>query len=137
MQIVPKFRQIGEFQYTTEAFIYKGKLESEGIEVFIRDHHTINADPLIRHAIGGVKLLVWKEEYENALKTLSEISTFSLNDQGELLVCPDCGAAEITLINTIKDLKSLLAFLMSFLFLTLPLYIRFKYACQVCRTEFD
>ncbi len=38
-----KFRKIGQFQYSSEAYIYKGKLESEGISVFIRDNHTVDS----------------------------------------------------------------------------------------------
>lgn len=131
------FQQIGEFQYATEAFIYKGKLESDGIEVFIRDHYTINADPLLSKAIGGVKLFVRKEDYENALEILSKISSFSVDDRGDLLSCPNCGAKEVMMVNSIKDFKSLMAFLFSFLFLTLPIFTRFKYKCQSCQTEFD
>lgn len=132
-----KFKQIAEFQYATEAFIYKGKLESEEIEVFIRDHHTINADPLLSKAVGGVKLFVRKEDYEEALKIISEISNFSVNNQGQLLECPNCGAKKIQMVNTIKDFKSFFAFIFSFLFLTLPIYSRFKYRCEACHSEFN
>ena len=53
-----EFKKIGEYQYSYEANIYKTKLESFGIEVFIRDSFTIDANPLISNAIGGVKLYV-------------------------------------------------------------------------------
>ena len=48
------FTKIGQYQYSSEAFIYKGKLEAEGIEVFVRDNHTVDTDPLVSNAIGGV-----------------------------------------------------------------------------------
>lgn len=131
------FRQIAEFQYATEAIICKGKLESEGIEVFIKDHHTINADPLLSKAIGGVRLLVKKEDYEKALKIVTEINEFSVDNQGKVLHCPYCGAGKIKMVNTIRDLKSLIAFVFSFIFLSLPLYSRFKYRCEICHSEFD
>jgi len=31
-----KFKQIANYQYTSEAYLFKGKLESEGIEVFCK-----------------------------------------------------------------------------------------------------
>jgi len=52
------FTLIGRFQYSSEATIYKGKIESEGIEVYMRDTATVDANPLYSNAIGGVKLYV-------------------------------------------------------------------------------
>ncbi len=50
--------------------IIKGRLESEGIECFIKDELTIQANPLISNAVGGVKLQVKEEDVEAALKIL-------------------------------------------------------------------
>ena len=52
----PLFRKIASFQYSSEAIIYKGRLESEGIAVFMRDNFTIDTDPLVSNAVGGVKI---------------------------------------------------------------------------------
>ena len=38
-----KFTFLRRFQYSSEAVIYQGKLESEGIEVFLRDQNLINS----------------------------------------------------------------------------------------------
>jgi len=130
------FKKIGEYQYSSEAFIYKAKLESEEIEVFVRDNHTIDTDPFLSNAIGGVKLFVRQEDYDNAMAILSEISKFSMDDKGELIRCPKCGAEKIQLLTTIKDLKSLLSFLFSFLIVVLPFYNKYKYRCETCHFEF-
>ena len=50
------FKTIAKFQYSAEALIVKGRLEAEGIQVFLTDNHTIDTDPLVSNAIGGVKL---------------------------------------------------------------------------------
>lgn len=131
-----KFKKIGNYQYSSEAFIYKGKLESEGIEVFVRDNHTIDSDPLVSNAIGGVKLFVRQEDYEKAISILAEISKFSVDDAGELIKCPKCGAEKIQLLTTIKDFKSLMSFLFSFLVAGLPFYNKYKYKCDNCGFEF-
>lgn len=130
------FKKIGQFQYSSEAYIYKGKLESEGIEVFIRDNHTIDSDPLVSNAIGGVKLFVQQEDYEKAMTILSEISKFSIDDKGELVKCPNCGTEKIQLLTTIKDFKSFISFLFSILLIALPFYNRYKYKCEACNFEF-
>ena len=41
------FTKVGTFQYSAEANIIKGKLEAEGIEVFMNDGYTIDVDPLV------------------------------------------------------------------------------------------
>lgn len=130
------FKKIGDYQYSSEAFIYKAKLESEGIEVFVRDNHTIDSDPFLSNAIGGVKLFVRQEDYENAMLILADISKFSMDDKGELIKCPKCGAEKIQLLTTIKDFKSLLSFLFSFLVVVLPFYNKYKYKCDNCNFEF-
>ncbi|NJW54799.1 DUF2007 domain-containing protein, partial [Salinimicrobium sp. CDJ15-91] len=55
------FSTVAVFQYSAEAQIIKGRLESEGINSFLVDNHTIDTDPLVSNAIGGVKLKVQKE----------------------------------------------------------------------------
>ena len=131
------FQQIGQFQYSSEAIIYKGKLESEGIEVFIRDNHTVDSDPLISNAIGVVKLFVRENDRKKAEEILSDISAFSLDDKGSLIKCPNCGAEKVQLLTTVKDLKSLLSFLFSSLiFVGLPFYNKYKYKCDDCNVEF-
>ncbi len=130
------FKKIGQFQYSSEAYIYKGRLEAEGIEVFIRDNHTINSDPLVSNAIGGVKLFVKQEDYQKAENILHEISKFSLDDKGNLIVCPNCGAEKTQLLTTIKDLKSFFSFLLSLLFGIFPFYNKYKYKCDACNFEF-
>ena len=132
-----KFTKIGQFQYSSEAYIYKGKLESEGIQVFVRDGNTVDTDPLVSNAIGGVKLFVFREDFEQAKEILLDISLFSVDNDGELLKCPNCGAEKIQLFTTIKDLKSFFSFLLTLFAFVLPFYTRYKYKCEVCNYEFS
>ena len=57
------FKIIATYQYTSEAIIFKGKLESEGIEVFMRDNNAVDTNPLYSNAVGGVKLFVKSEDF--------------------------------------------------------------------------
>jgi hypothetical protein len=60
------------FTYPHEAHLAKGKLESEGIEVFIKDELTAQVNNFYSNAIGGVKLLVKDSDYNNAYRILVE-----------------------------------------------------------------
>lgn len=131
------FELIGSYQYSSEAIIFKGKLESEGIEVFIRDNNTVDANPLYSNAVGGVKLFVNHKDYSKAKEIISQVSKYSLDENNKLLKCPNCGAEQIDMVTSIKDLKSLFAFIFSLLLGSLPFYSKHKYKCNKCNFEFN
>lgn len=132
------FELIGTYQYSSEAIIFKGKLESEGIEVFMRDNYTVDANPLYSNAIGGVKLFVSKKDYSKAKEIITQVSKYSLDENNKLLKCPNCEAEQIDMVTSIKDFKSLFAFIFSTLFLgTLPFYSKYKHKCNKCNFEFN
>lgn len=133
-----RFPKIGSFQYLAEANIIKGRLEAEGVEVFIADNFTIDTDPLVSNAIGGVKLYVYTTQLDRAQTILNEIKRFSIDNEGNPVTCTKCGSTEIEVGTTIKDPKSLFSFI--FILLSgwlLPFYIKHKYRCNNCGNEFD
>ena len=131
------FELIGTYQYSSEAIIIKGKLESEGIEVFMRDNNTVDANPLYSNAVGGIKLFVKEEDLEKAQLILSEVSQYSLDENNQLIKCPKCNAEQVEMVTSIKDIRSFLAFLFSVLVVYMPFYSKHKYKCQSCKFEFN
>jgi DNA-directed RNA polymerase subunit RPC12/RpoP len=131
------FKTIARYQYSTEAQIVKGRLEADGIPVFLSDSFTIDTDPLVSNAIGGVKLKVYAKDALRAQHILQSISKYALDDKGNTISCPNCNSETIELFSTITDVKSFFAFIFGFLFSTLPFYTKHKYRCEVCNTEFD
>lgn len=130
------FQKIATFQYSSEAIIFKGKLESEGIEVFMRDNNTVDSNPLYSNAVGGVRLFVKNDDFDKATDIFSNISQYSLDDNKKLIKCPKCGAEQIDMITSIKDLKSFLVFLFSVFLIAIPFYSKHKYKCDNCKFEF-
>jgi hypothetical protein len=128
--------EIANYQYSSEAYLFKGKLESEGIEVFLQNENTINTDPLLSNALGGVKLFVNSEDVLQSRQILDSIPEYSVDDKGELLSCPNCGSQKIIMTTTIKDIKSFLAFIYGLLTLSMPLFSKQKYKCESCNFEF-
>ena len=131
------FITVARFQYSAEAQIIKGRLEAEGIPVFLSDAVTIDVDPLVSQAIGGVKLKVLSKDALKAQYILDKISKYAVDDDGNPIRCPNCQSHEIALFSTIKDVKSFLAFVFGFISGTLPFYRKDKYRCNQCDTEFD
>jgi len=132
-----QFQIVGRYQYSSEALIFKGKLESEGIEVYIIDNNIVDSNPLYSNAVGGIKLFVKSEDLEKAQLVLSDVSQYSLNENNQLIKCPKCNAEQVEMVTSIKDIRSFLAFLFSVLVVYMPFYSKHKYKCQSCKFEFN
>lgn len=128
------FKTVAVFQYSYEAHIVKGRLEADGIKVFLFDDITIDTDPLVSNAIGGVKLKVLSSKEKEALQIINSIKEFSIDDDGNAINCPNCNSEKIEMFSTVKDIKSLFWFVFGILFSLLPFFTRYKYRCQNCNT---
>ena len=53
-----------------DAHLLQNYLESEGIDSFIQDEHTVDINPLFSNAIGGVRLQVREEDVEKAVEII-------------------------------------------------------------------
>lgn len=113
------------FDYSTSSQITKSKLESEGIRVMLMDETTIDADPLISQAIGGVKLLVHNDDLDKAIHIYNEIRTYETSSNGNKIQCPNCGSTRI-LVAPPQEQKIWLRLF--------PFFEKKKYICNDCKT---
>jgi hypothetical protein len=132
-----KFKLLRRFQYTSEAIIFQGKLESQGIEVFLRDNNIVDSNPLYSNAVGGVKLFVKTEDYHKAEEVLSEISLYAVDEEHQPVKCPKCSATTIDLVTSIKDWKSFISYALFIVTAIFPFVARYKYKCNTCKFEFN
>ena len=128
---------LARFQYSAEAQIVKGRIESEGIEAFLTDQYTIDTDPLVSHAIGGVKLKVWKKDKKQAEEILQNIAEFSLDDEGNAMECPNCKSEKVRYYTSITDLQSFFSFIICLFVAVLPIHVSYKYRCENCNQKFN
>lgn len=117
------FVTIAVFQYSSEALIIKGKLEAEGVKVFLVDEYTVDTDPLVSNAIGGVKLQVYTGQEEIAKNIVSAIDASLLIVP---VVCVSCKSSRFTLRMTFSNL----------LLKLIPMNGKFEYNCTDCNTNF-
>lgn len=132
----PQFTLVGQFTYSYEAFIYKAKLESEGIETQVRDNNTIDTDPIVSNAIGGVKLFVNTENADQAKAIIREVQKTNQHTLGKIQKCPNCKSENIKLYSGIHSVSDFFAFLLSFLIMVLPVDQSFRYYCDNCSHKF-
>ena len=122
-----------------DAHLLQNYLESEGIDSFIQDEHTVDINPLFSNAIGGVRLQVREEDVEKAVEI---IDTYNhkpyLDKKGNEIKCPQCESTRLYAdFNSMKDIGSVMAALTSLLFGVLPLYRKRVYRCKECDHEFN
>lgn len=130
-----KFKLLRRFQYTSEAIIFQGKLESQGIEVFLRDNNIVDSNPLYSNAVGGVKLFVKTEDFERANDILGEVSLYSVDDENQPIQCPKCSAEQVEMETSIDGVKSF--FQVAILGAFAQFFSKYKYKCQNCKYEFN
>ena len=131
------FSKIAVFQYSSEAQIFKGRLEAEGIQVYLRDQFTVDTDPLVSNAIGGVKIMVAQQDTNRAFQVLNDLNQYSLDDEGHSIECPNCGSEKIQYFTNIRSVRSFLAFCFSFFAWVLPIHNHYEYHCENCKEKFS
>lgn len=132
-----ELKVIARFTYSAEAQIIKGRLEAEGIEAILKDEYTIDTDPLISNAIGGVKLEVWSKDEERAKAVLESIEEYSVDDSGDPLHCPKCDSTKVRYYTTVTSFKAFASFVLTTLMTVLPFYTKYEYRCENCKHQFN
>ncbi|AUC16897.1 hypothetical protein BTO06_17860 [Tenacibaculum sp. SZ-18] len=115
------------FEYSTEAQVIKSKLDSEGISTMLMDEKTIDSDPLLSQAIGGVKLLIANKDLEKASKIYANIRTYEKDENGDEIHCPNCNSSRILVAEAQRK---------SFFYMLFPFFESRKLICNDCQTIF-
>lgn len=118
---------IAVFEYSTEAYVTKSKLESEGVKTMLMDETTIDSDPLISGAIGGVKLLVHNDNLEKASEIYNDIRTYQKDEDGKDIFCPKCKSNRILVAPLHRK---------NIIYMLFPFFEGRKLICTNCKTLF-
>ena len=76
------------------ANIILGRLQSEGVECYLKDEVTVTIDPILTNAIGGIKLVVKKENAAWVRTILRGYEKEYIN----AATCPQCGVHQFNYI---------------------------------------
>lgn len=100
---------IRDFVNLPDALLAKTILDSADIECFLYDENIIRMDWLWSNALGGIKLLVKREDASAALELLHQETTakIDLGNEGEYEQprCPRCGSLDLVFGETGKRLS--------------------------------
>lgn len=143
---------VATFTYPHQSAILKGRLESEGIQCFIKDENIVNANPFYSNAVGGVKVQVRENDAERASEIVKDYF-YNVNSEDEFepeppvvykpedpeispqekIKCPFCGSTEVNRDKTPSRINIILVLLLG-----IPLLFpgRKKYHCFNCGADF-
>lgn len=118
------------FTSFSEALIARGLLDYSGVSCHLADEITLGSNPMLSHALGGVRLFVRQSELNDATKLLEEAIPDSIEVPGVGKYvqprCPQCYSFDITFGELSNAAKISLP-----LGLTLPVS-RQEWVCHKC-----
>lgn len=106
------------------------KLHAAGIECYLKDEYTVTIDPILCNAIGGIKLVVKKED-ELPVKTL--LDNFDA-EYIKSIACPQCGSNHFTYIAKPGAINYLTA-IFTWIFSSYAVAPDYVYQCGKCGYE--
>ena len=118
------------FNNYISANLLLSKLRNGGIECYLKDENTVTMDPLLTYAVGGIKLVVKKEDTPEVFEILQQFDEDFKNN----VVCPKCGSHNIELIPK-KNVSNMIAAIVSFFFFIYFVSTENKYRCTNCGYE--
>jgi len=93
-----------------DAHIARGQLEEAGITCWLRDENTVTTNPIWTNAVGGIKLMVVKDELEEAKQILQNIR----QERTGAFICSRCGSKNVEYISTPKKASNWITAFASF-----------------------
>ena len=106
------------------------RLRDSGVQCYLKDEYTVTIDPLLSNAIGGIKLVVRKEDEAGALEMLRSFD----NDYKNAVQCPECGSHDIILVPK-AGVENMLTAISTWLFSAYAVSAENVYKCNQCGHE--
>lgn len=127
-----EFVLLQTFTNYMEAHIIYGRLESSGIRCWLKDEHTVTINPIWSQTVGGIKLMVAKDQAEQALELITRFEA----DRREHFVCPVCKSGNIELVSSNRKAGNWIQAIIGFL-ITINPPVEKVWHCFDCNAEFE
>jgi DNA-directed RNA polymerase subunit RPC12/RpoP len=106
------------------------KLRDAGIKCYLKDEYTVTIDPLLTNAVGGIKLVINKEDSQEVFELLQQFD----EDYRRNAVCPKCGSHDIELVPK-HTTANMITAILSWLFSNYAVSAENVYKCSNCGYE--
>jgi ribosomal protein L37AE/L43A len=127
-----EFILLQSFTSYIDAHIVRGRLEQEGIRCWLKDENTVTINPIWAGAVGGIKLMVSRHQWERA----SELVQRFMQEKKRRLSCPQCGGHDIELVSSPRKAVNWFSALAGFFLGDYALPAGKVWHCFHCHAEF-
>ena len=93
------FKQIATYDNYMLANMALGLLTENDIKCQLKDENIVTVDPLLNPAVGGIKLLVEENDFDQAVALMKEAENDYLKD----IACPNCNNHSLTVEEKINN----------------------------------
>jgi DNA-directed RNA polymerase subunit M/transcription elongation factor TFIIS len=121
---------IKTFDNYFSASILLTRLQSEGVDCWLKDEHTVTIDPLLTNAVGGIKLVVRDEDAKAVMQLLQQYE----EELRQKLHCPMCGGRHFNYV-TKQSAVNYLTAIATFMFSRYAVALDYVYQCADCGYE--
>lgn len=127
-----EFILLNSYGNYVEAHIAKGVLEEEGITCWLKDENTVTIDPILTNAVGGIKLMVAREDAQRAWELLNAL----LQEQRQKISCPKCGSHQVEMVSSPRKLSNWASAIIGFFITSYAMPVEKLLHCFDCGHEF-
>lgn len=120
------------FSNYIDAHIMMGRLQEEGITCWLKDENTVTIDPILTNAVGGIKIMVPKDQASRAAGLMQQ---FTL-EKKKRHTCPQCGGHDIELISSPRKAVNWLSAFAGFFLGDYAIGANKIWHCFTCNAEF-
>lgn len=110
-----------------------GRMKNEGVDCWLKNEATTTIMPIWTNALGGIQLMVNKEQLQKASFVLQEIE----KDRRANLTCPKCNSHDVELINTMRKPVNWLSAAVTFFLGDVAVMPEQRYHCFQCGEEWE
>ncbi len=116
-----------------DAHLLMSRLESEDIECWLQDENTVTINPILTNVVGGIKLMVKKEDSQRAFEIFRE----SENNRKQAVECPNCKGHNTELVSTPRKASNWISAIFGFIFANYAMPADQVNHCFDCGHEFE
>jgi predicted RNA-binding Zn-ribbon protein involved in translation (DUF1610 family) len=97
----------------------------------LKDENTVTIDPILTHAVGGIKLMVAEEDVERAQELLN------IDLKSSYFKCPKCGSQNVQWVSSPRKPLNWISSLLGFLLGSYAVGVDKVNHCFDCGYEYD
>ena len=128
-----EFVVLHSFDNYVDAHLLMSRLESEEIDCWLKDEDTVTTMPIWTNAVGGIKLMVKKEDLVHAAEIFNETE----KNRKAGTECPKCKSSNTEFVSSPQKIFTWLNFLLGLFFISYAPPAGQVHHCFNCGYEFQ